>query len=89
VLARNASLRPVPSAHPWAPPGVQNVALTPLSATEWRVSDPRKPGNDAGCLLGFIQRDDERYEVTMLKPPGGIRTTPTLRDAIELFSSST
>jgi hypothetical protein len=73
---------------------VPNVTLTPLSTTEWRVSDPRKPGNDADCLLGFIQRDEQSrddlsYEVTMLNPPGGVRRTTTLRAAIELFSSST
>jgi hypothetical protein len=76
------------SGQPWASPDVPHVTLTPLSSTEWRVSDPRESGDDADCVLGFIQNDDHGYEVTMLRPLNGVHRVTTLREAIELFASS-
>ena len=43
-----------------------NLELTELSPTEWRVVDALRPADDAGRVLGFIQRVGDAYEVTSL-----------------------
>ena len=46
--------------------GLTNLGLTELSPTEWRVVDALRPADDAGRVLGFIQRVGDAYEVTSL-----------------------
>ena len=46
--------------------GLTNLELTELSPTEWRVVDALRPADDAGRVLGFIQRVGDAYEVTSL-----------------------
>jgi hypothetical protein len=46
--------------------GLTNLGLTELSPTEWRVVDALRPADDAGRVLGFIQRVGGAYEVTSL-----------------------
>jgi hypothetical protein len=48
---------------------VSRLQLTPLSGTEWRVSDPRRREDDALCLVGFVQFIGGLFEVTKIGEP--------------------
>jgi hypothetical protein len=40
-----------------------------ISDHEWRVSDASIPPGDAACVLGFVQRVGDGFEVTCLAEP--------------------
>jgi hypothetical protein len=44
------------------------VAL-PLSETQWRISDSRRPSNDPYCVVGFIQQMGNVFETTRISHP--------------------
>jgi hypothetical protein len=45
------------------------LAVFALSDTEWRISDPSRHPDDARSLLGFVQRTNTMYEVTVIGRP--------------------
>jgi hypothetical protein len=53
----------MPVSHP------TGLVVIALSEKEWRVSDPSRRSDDALCLLGFIQRVDTAFEVTVIGRP--------------------
>lgn len=46
-----------------------DVQLTPISNTEWRVSDSRVPWDSAFSLIGFISMNAGAYEVLEFGDP--------------------
>lgn len=52
-----------------AAPQAPSLAVLPISDTEWRVSDPHRPSDDALCLVGFIQEIRGRFEATEIAHP--------------------
>jgi hypothetical protein len=50
-------------------PPAPTLAVLPISATEWRVGDPRRRSDDALCLMGFVQQLGEVFEVTCIGMP--------------------
>ena len=59
------------------------LELIPVSATEWRVSDPALEEADGLSLLGFVQRVDGGYEATSIGHPGEHPVLPDLDAALE------
>jgi hypothetical protein len=49
--------------------GIRQLEIIRISDCEWRVSDPRRRDDDALCLIGFIQRVDDVFEVTLIGRP--------------------
>jgi hypothetical protein len=45
------------------------LAVVTLSATSWRVSDPSRRPDGGLSLLGFVQRVNDTFEVTVLGIP--------------------
>jgi hypothetical protein len=48
---------------------VDRLRLTPISGTEWRVTDPSRREDDALCLIGFVQLIGDLFEVTKIGAP--------------------
>lgn len=74
-----------------APATREYVEFTPVSATEWRVSDSRVPVGDAGSILGFVELIGEQtYRLLQLGHGHGVfwHTFPTLHDVAEHFLDS-
>lgn len=46
-----------------------DVELTPLSPTEWRLTDRRFRSGSAECLLGFVARSGSDWVVTRIDHP--------------------
>lgn len=51
------------------PPQAEDIRFTPLSKTEWRVSDRRHPDRSVDSLLGFVARQGEFYYATRMDRP--------------------
>ncbi|KQV04982.1 hypothetical protein ASC63_14270 [Leifsonia sp. Root112D2] len=67
----------------------RSIELRKISDTEWRVSDSRIPVGDAGSVLGFVEKTDERiYEVLQLGAGHGIAklTFRSLDEVTEHFA---
>ncbi|MCU1544279.1 MAG: hypothetical protein JWM50_2144 [Microbacteriaceae bacterium] len=45
------------------------LEIIAISDAEWRVSDPSRRQDDALCLVGFVQRVDDVFEVTLIGRP--------------------
>lgn len=45
------------------------LVVIALSGQEWRVSDPSRRADDAQCLVGFIERVGDVFEVTVIGRP--------------------
>jgi hypothetical protein len=56
-----------------------------ISHDEWRVSDPRRRYDDALCLIGFVQRVDGVFEVTVIGRPRERHYFRTFADATEFL----
>ncbi|WP_354025087.1 hypothetical protein [Conyzicola nivalis] len=60
--------------------------VLPISATEWRISDPRRSENDALCLIGFVQQIDQVFETTRIGRPLERRFFVSLSAAVEFLT---
>ncbi|MET4582934.1 hypothetical protein ABIE21_002444 [Conyzicola nivalis] len=68
-------------------PTLQGQAMVlPISATEWRISDPRRSENDALCLIGFVQQIDQVFETTRIGRPLERRFFVSLSAAVEFLT---
>lgn len=69
-------------------PGIdeRDLGLHPLSSSRWRVLDNRLPQSDARRLLGFIEKKDDRFEVTQLDHGFAWFSFATLGEAIAQFT---
>jgi hypothetical protein len=63
-----------------------DLTVIPISENEWRVSDPSRRDDDALCLIGFIERIDDRYETTRIGAPRERRRFPTLAAALAFLA---
>lgn len=70
---------------PQTPPALENLELTALSNTEWRVFDARFPAENALGLLGFIEEKDGGFEVLQIGAPGRTFRFDTLEAALTHF----
>jgi hypothetical protein len=59
-----------------------------ISDVEWRVSDPRRRDDDALCLIGFVQRVDDVFEVTAIGRPRERHYFRTFDDATAFLARS-
>ena len=69
-------------------PGIdeRDLGLHPLSSSRWRVLDNRLPQSDARRLLGFIEKTDDRFEVTQLDHGFAWSSFATLGEAVAQFT---
>lgn len=44
----------------------EDIALEPLSSTQWRVCNRAAPASDSAHLLGFIEQTEGRFEAMEL-----------------------
>jgi hypothetical protein len=51
------------SSRTFSPCSIDDLELTELSPTEWRVRDNRIPEDNAASLMGFVDKAGDRYEV--------------------------
>ena len=63
----------------------EHVRFTPLSATEWRVSDTRYSEHSIEALLGFVARHGDVYYATSMEHPGEAVPMPSLDLVAEHF----
>jgi len=73
---------------PTGTPTSRDIRLDYISMTEWRVCDRRFDENDSRCVLGFIERNDDGYEVMALRGRTGISTYGSLASATSSFSDN-
>ena len=60
-----------------------DVLVLAISATEWRVSDPRRRDDDALCLVGFVQQVGDVFETTQIGRPRERHYFHTLQHAVD------
>jgi hypothetical protein len=65
------------------------LEIIQISDTEWRVSDPRRRHDDALCLIGFVQRVDGVFEVTLIGRPRDRQYFRSFADATQFLGAST
>jgi hypothetical protein len=72
---------------PQSRPGDGIVELRALSDREWRISDTRIPMGDAGSVLGFVERVDDRFQLLELGHGRGIarRDFSSLDEVVSYF----
>ncbi|MGO4104219.1 hypothetical protein AB4Y63_09740 [Leifsonia sp. YAF41] len=63
-----------------------DVLLTPLSETEWRVSDSRVPWDSRFSLIGFIESVNGTFEVLEFGDPMQIFVVSSMDSALEKFA---
>lgn len=63
-----------------------DIRLDIISMHEWRVTDRRFDSSDARCVLGFIQRHGDDYEVISVLEPTGVKTCGSLASATLSFT---
>jgi hypothetical protein len=64
-------------------PSEQNhIRVDRLSASEWRVCDPRAASNDASSLIGFIGEHGGVFEVMRFADPIEFTFAPSLDAAV-------
>jgi hypothetical protein len=64
------------------------ILVIPISASEWRVSDPRRRADDALCLIGFVERVGATYETTQIGRPLERRSFEALQAAIDYLATT-
>jgi hypothetical protein len=52
----------------------QDIDFSPLSATEWRITDAKHPKNSIEALLGFVAHHGGVFYVTRMNHP--LESTP-------------
>jgi hypothetical protein len=68
-----------------APTG-EDILVHFLSASQWRVIDRRVPETDACSLLGFIEENNQQFEVMQVRHGFQFFTFPSLAEALNHFS---
>lgn len=62
-----------------------DVLLTPISDTEWRVSDARVEWDSPSSLIGFISLNAGRYEVLEFADPVRTHFVDSVAEAAATF----
>jgi hypothetical protein len=65
------------------------LEIIPISDSEWRVSDPRRRHDDALCLVGFVQRVEGAFEVTVIGRPREREYFRSLGEATQFLGTAT
>jgi hypothetical protein len=65
------------------------LEIIPISESEWRVSDPRRRYDDALCLVGFVQRIDGAFEVTVIGRPRERQYFRSFGEATQFLGTAT
>jgi hypothetical protein len=68
-------------------PKADDLRITPISLTGWRISDRRLDGLPGISLLGFVELQNGRYEVTRFDSPSYSSTHDVLSSALAEFLS--
>ncbi len=66
-------------------PTEEDILVQPLSASQWRVLDRRLPETDACSLLGFVEENNQQFEVMLLRHGFQWFTFPSLSEALHQF----
>ena len=66
-----------------------DISFLPLKPRQWRVVDNRLPAHDVRALLGFLEKVNDRYELTLIGHPGDRRTFDDLDAVRHTVHSST
>jgi len=66
-------------------PKADDLRITPISRTSWRVADRRLDGLPGIGLLGFVELRDGRYEVTRFDSPTHASAHDVLSTALAEF----
>jgi hypothetical protein len=61
-------------------------AVLALSSTEWRISDPSRRADDAHSLVGFVQREKNKYEVTAISRPERRHYSQSFDEALQYLA---
>ena len=64
----------------------KDVQFTPLSSTEWRVSDRRYPEQSIEALLGFVARHGDSFYATSMDHPAEAIPMSSLDTVARFFS---
>jgi hypothetical protein len=64
------------------------LEIIAISDAEWRVSDPSRRQDDALCLIGFVQRVDNLFEVTSIGRPRERLYFPSFDEATRFLGVS-
>jgi hypothetical protein len=68
-------------------PKADDLRITPISLTSWRISDRRLDGLPGISLLGFVELLNGRYEVTRFDSPSHSSAHEVLSSALAEFLS--
>jgi hypothetical protein len=66
----------------------EDLVVLAISRTQWRVSDATKDECDGLALLGFIEQDDDKFEVTTLGKSCDRTYLPSFNAALDRLSQS-
>jgi hypothetical protein len=72
--------------HTLTPRPVQSIQLTPVSRTEWTVTDTRVDPGNAQSVVGFIELVGDRFEVLEFGDPLKLYTAGTMNAALAHLS---
>lgn len=62
-----------------------DIEVRALSGCEWRVMDRRIARSNALCLVGFIAKNHDHFEVLEFLDPVQRRVYPSMREATSSF----
>jgi hypothetical protein len=62
------------------------LTVVPISATEWRVSDPSRKSDYSPCLIGFIEHSGEEFQTTRIGFPRERDRFPSLSAAVAFLA---
>ncbi len=68
-------------------PTADDIKLDVISMTEWRVRDSRFPATDSRCVVGFVERRGDVYEVISVLQPGDVHRCGSLASATLSFTA--